>query len=108
MNSQLPTKSEAVQDFCTRLWDARAARALRPAEDLSRELATATAEDVARHRSYDPEADQRALWARAVIAALRVNPRRKPAADGDREAIAAWLLDRMPTPSGRALALADF
>lgn len=107
MSERRHIKSEAVQAVCQALWDARAAGGLRPAEELARALATATGEDVARHRAYDPEADQRVLWARDLIAALRANPRRRPAADGDREAIAAWLLDRMPTPSGRALAFAD-
>lgn len=109
MSERTHIKSEAVKGFCQGLWDARAAGPMRKScEELSRELATATAADVERHRAYDPEADQRVLWARDVIAALRVRPLRRPAADGDREAIAAWLLDRMPTPSGRALAFADF
>jgi hypothetical protein len=107
MNERTPLKTAAVKAFCQGLWDARVRGGLRPAEELSRELATATAEDVAACKGYDPEADQRVLWARVLIRELRVNPRRRPAADGDREAIAQWLLDRMPTPTGRALALAD-
>lgn len=109
MSERTHIKSEAVKAFCQGLWDVRAAGPMRKScEELSRELATATAEAVAACNGYDPEADQRVLWARDVIAAMRVRPLRRPAADGDREAITAWLLDRMPTPSGRALALADF
>lgn len=108
MNERTPLKTAAVKAFCQGLWDARAGGLVRRScEELSRELATATAEDVAACKGYDPEADQRVLWARVLIRELRVNPRRRPSADGDREAIAQWLLDRMPTPSGRALALAD-
>lgn len=108
MNQRTPIKSEAVKGFCQGLWDERQAGPVRRScEELSRELATATAEDVAGCRGYDPEADQRVLWARDIIAALRRRPLKRPSADGDREATAQWLLDRMPTPTGRALALVD-
>jgi len=108
MNDLRAKKSEAVQGFCTGLWDARERGELRAAADLARGLATATAADVAVQRGYDPEADQRVAWARTVIGELRRRPSRRPAADGNSEAIAAWLLDRMPTPTGKALALSDF
>ncbi len=108
MSDRKPTKSAAVKAFCQGLWDERqAGRVRRSCEELSRELATATAEDVSACKGYDPEADQRVLWARDIIAALRARPLRRPAADIDREATAQWVLERMPTPSGRALAVLD-
>jgi hypothetical protein len=108
MNSQLRVKSEAVKAFCQGLWDARSGGPPpRSCEDLSRALATATAEDVAACKGYDPEADQRVLWARDIIAEMRRKPLRRPSANGDLEATAQWLLERMPTPSGKALALVD-
>jgi len=107
MDYQVAIRSEAVKRACQEIWDHRAARRLGPAEELARTLALAVGEDVAMHRRYDPEADQRVLWARAVIRELRLRANRRPQADGDSEAVAAWLLDRMPTPSGRALAFTD-
>lgn len=101
------SKSEAVQEFCRKLWDGRKRGALAAPEELSRELALAIAADVAEHAGYDPDADHRTAWARILIRELRERPQRTPRADGDTEAIVAWLLDRMPTPTGKALAFAD-
>jgi len=101
-------KSEAVQACCEAMWDRRERGDLPPAGELARMLAVAVADDVATHRRYDPEADQRVAWARTLIRELRRQPERRPQADGDSEAIAAWLLDRMPKRQGKDLALADF
>lgn len=108
MSDQHGIKSESVQACCVALWDGRQRGDLGPAEELARQLAVAVAEDVAVIRRYDPEADQRVAWARTLIRELRLRPNRRPQADGDSEAIAAWLLDRMPQRQGRDLALADF
>lgn len=102
-----PLKSPAVLAWCQALWDARKAEALAAADELSRGLAQAVAADVAAYRQYDPEQDQRVHWAREVIRQHRLRPQFTPRATGDSEAVAAWLLDRMPTPTGRALACAD-
>lgn len=102
-----PLKSPAVLAWCQSLWDARKAETLAEAGVLSRGLANAVAADVAAHRNYDPEMDQRVHWAREIIRQHRIRPQFTPRASGDSEAVAAWLLDRMPTPTGRALACVD-
>lgn len=107
----MSTKSPIVQEFCTGLWDIRAAGRLKAdaVGKLSRLLINAAAEDMAVRPDYEPLSDLRFLWAMGVLDAAR---RREPVpkASGDLEAMAAFSLEREEAVvvSGKDLAAGDF
>ena len=102
--------SPQVQDFCQKLWDARAAGKLPAAPAISRGLAVAVARDVLAGESYDPYEDRRVEWAQEVVKARTwLRPQFRPEASPELEYVAAMLLERSEPArlTGRDLAAGE-
>lgn len=103
-------RTPAVDDVFRALWAAREQSrgwiARRSVWGWGRRLAKAVYDDLPAHPDYNPEEDNRVLWAREVLQAAR---RSEPVtrACGELEAAADFLLGLVPEPCGKDRAAND-
>ena len=98
-----------VQELCGRLWDLRETGCFPPGHEITRQMYLTAADDVLLNPGYDPEADKRLDWLRAVAKARTDFPRQRADASEVLEDFTAWLLGReRPRPAcGKSLAAGE-